>query len=327
MKIFLTGGSGFVGGTLMRRLVADGHQVTALARSEASAQRVRAAGAEAVRGDLGDLPTPDGAPWLAHLGDVDAVVHTAAHMEFWGPDALFERLNHAPTIALHAAGVAAGVRRFVLISAASVSTGSQRRAVVDESTPEGRPNIAYSRVKLATERALLGAPAGSTELVVLRPPFIWGRGMATIDGFVEAAQAGRFAWIDHGRHIVDMVHVDNLVAAIALALAHGRHRGVYHVTDGAPMPIREFLTPLLATQGIDLSRSRSVPLAAAAPLAAVLDRTARLLRRPTAPPLTNWLVSFTGRDRSYDIAAARAELGYGPEVTFEQGLAQMAATA
>lgn len=324
MRIFVTGGSGFVGGALVRRLVAEGHQVTALARSEPSAQRVRAASAVALHGDLADLANAAGAGWLARLADVDAVVHTAAHMEFWGPDALFERLNHAPTIALHAAAVAAGVRRFVLVSAASVSTGSQRRPVVDETTPEGRPNIAYSRVKLATERALLAAPAGSTELVVLRPPFIWGRGMATIDGFVEAARTGRFAWIDHGRHTVDMLHVDNLVTALVLALTRGRPGGVYHVTDSAPIPIREFLVPLLATQGIDVSGSRSVPLAVAAPLAAVLDRAARVLRRRTAPPLTNWLVSFTGRDRAYDITAARRELGYVPGVTFEQGLAGMA---
>lgn len=77
------------------------------------------------------------------------------------------------------------------------------------------------------------------------------------------------------------------------------------------------------TRGVDLSKSRSVPLALAAPLAAIMDRTARLLRRESAPPLTNWLVSFTGRDRSYDITAARKELGYSPEVTLEKGLAEM----
>src|SRR5690554_3962292 len=84
MKIFLTGGSGFVGDALLRRLVADGHEVTALARSETSAQRVRTAGAQAVRGDLAELSTVGGAPWVSQLADVDAVVHTAAHMEFWG---------------------------------------------------------------------------------------------------------------------------------------------------------------------------------------------------------------------------------------------------
>ncbi|GAA3166304.1 NAD(P)-dependent oxidoreductase [Nonomuraea salmonea] len=215
MKVFVTGGSGFAGGVVVRRLIAEGHEVMALARSESSVQRVRAAGAEPVPGDLTDLGQ-DGSPapsWVVKLREGDAVVHVAAHMEFWGPDSLFERANHVPTVALHAASVAAGVRRFVLISAASVSTGSQRRPVVDESTPEGRPNVAYSRVKLATERALLQASGGNTELVVLRPPFIWGRGMAAINDMAEVAEAGRFAWIDHGRHIADFVHVENLAAA------------------------------------------------------------------------------------------------------------------
>lgn len=326
MKVFLTGGSGFVGGALLHRLLAEGHEVLALARSVPSVQRVRAAGADAVPGDLAELGRPGSPAWLAGLHEADAVVHVAAHMEFWGPDALFEQANHVPTLALHAASVAAGVRRFVLISAASVSTGSQRRPVVGESTPEGRPNIAYSRVKLATERALVKAPGGDTELVVLRPPFVWGRGMTTIDEMAEVAEAGRFAWIDHGRHIVDFVHVENLAAAAVRALTRGRHRGVYYVTDGTPMPIRDFLTPLLATRGVDLSRSRSVPLAIAAPVAATMDRTARLLRRRSAPPLTNWLVSFTGRDRSYDITAARRELGYAPDMTLERGLAEMASS-
>lgn len=325
MKIFVTGGSGFVGNALVHRLVTDGHEVLALARSDSSSRRVRAAGADPVPGDLTDLGRAESpAPaWLSVLREVDAVVHVAAHMEFWGPDSFFERVNHVPTVALHAAAVAAEVRRFVLVSAASVSTGSQRRPVVDESTPEGRPNIAYSRVKLATERALRNADSANTELVVLRPPFIWGRGMTTIDAFVEAAESGRFAWIDHGRHIVDFVHVENLVDAALRALTRGRHGGIYYVTDGTPMPVRDFLTPLLATRGVDLSTSRSVPLAVAAPLAAMMDSTARLLRRRSAPPLTNWLVSFAGRDRSYDITAARTELGYAPGVTPEKGLAQL----
>lgn len=79
------------------------------------------------------------------------------------------------------------------------------------------------------------------------------------------------------------MHVGNLVGAVLLALTRGRHGGVYYVTDGAPMPIRDFLTPLLATRGVDLSTSRGVPLAIAAPMAAMMDRTARLLRRKTAP--------------------------------------------
>ena len=148
--------------------------------------------------------------------------------------------------------------------------------------------------------------------------------MTTIAEMTDAARKGRFVWIDGGRHVMDFVHVDNLADAVALALVHGRHGAPYYITDGSPMPIRDYLTPLLATQGVDVTGSRSIPLALAAPTAAVLDRTARLLRRTTPPPLTNWLITIMGRDRAYDISAARTELGYQPQVGLQAGFAEMA---
>src|ERR1700760_9439 len=281
MKVFVTGGSGFVGQHVLRRLVGDGHQVSALARSDRAAAAVRAVGAEPVGGDMADI-TAAGKPtgWTEALTGIDAVVHVAAFMEFWGRDETFRRANLEPSVALHRAAAAAGVTRFVLVSAASVASGSQKTPVVDETTDEGRPNIAYSRVKLATERALLDADTPTMSTVILRPPFIWGAGMTTVDEMADAAQAGQFMWIDHGRHIMDFVHVDNLAHAVEQALTRGRPGAIYYLTDGSPMPIREFLTPLLATQGVDVSGSRSVPYAIAAPFGATLDATYRILRRP-----------------------------------------------
>lgn len=324
MKILVTGGSGFVGQRVVRRLVDEGHQVSALARNDRAVQLVVGAGATPVRGDLVDLSGGARPQWAQALGDVDAVVHGAAFMEFWGPDELFRQRNHEPTVALHAAAAQAGVRKFVLISAASVSTGSQRAAMVNEGTDDGRPNIAYSRVKLATERALLQAVTPTMSTIALRPPFIWGAGMATLSQFVAAVHAGQFAWIDQGRHIMDFVHVDNLAEAAYLALGPGRASAKYYVTDGTPMSIRDFMTPLLATQGVDVSGVRSFPLAVARPMGAMLDAGARLLRRPHPPALTNWTTSFMGRDRTYDITAARRELGYRPLVSVADGLAEMA---
>src|ERR1700722_19213804 len=98
MDIFLTGGSGFAGQHVITRLVADGHTVCALARSPEAAQRVANAGATPVLGDLADLrgpehsgDTPTGTPqpapiWLSVLDRCEAVIHSAARMEFWGPD-------------------------------------------------------------------------------------------------------------------------------------------------------------------------------------------------------------------------------------------------
>lgn len=325
MKVFVTGGSGFVGQHVLRRLTGSGHVVLALARSDRAAELIAAAGGEAVMGDLADL-TPGGAPpaWTPALTGCDAVIHGAARMAFWGHDDGFRRDNLVPTVALHEAAAASGIGRFVVISAASVSTGSQRAAVVDENTDDGRPNTAYSRVKLATEQALLSADTPTMDTVVLRPPFIWGAGIASVTELADLARAGGWTWIDRGSHIMDFVHVCNLAAATELALTQGRPGGVYYITDATPMPIREFMTPLLATQGVDVSQARSVPIGVATPLAAVLDGGARLLRRPKPPMLTNWLVAFLGNDRSYDITAARRDLGYRPQVALSQGFAEMA---
>ncbi|WP_020124834.1 NAD(P)-dependent oxidoreductase [Streptomyces canus] len=327
MRVFLTGGSGFVGQHLIRQLRAAGHTVVALARSSTSADKVIDAGAESVLGDLADLVQPDGSPaapaWLQTMQQVDAVVHAAARMEFWGDEAGFRTDNHHPTVALHAAAVKAKVPRFVLLSAAGVSTGTQRATVVDENTDEGTPITAYFRAKLATEDALRGAASQGTTLVILRPPLVWGPGMKIAETAADAAK-GRFLWLDSGRHLVDFIHVHNLADVVLLALTEGHHGVPYYVTDGSPMSIRDFFTGLLATQGVDVSASRSVPLAVAAPLAALMDGGARLLRRTTPPPLTKWLVALLGRDRVYDISAARTDLGYRPRGNFDEGLREMA---
>lgn len=333
MDIFLTGGSGFVGQHIITRLVGDGHTVRALARSAAAARRVEQAGATAVRGDLADLRRPDdGRPasrtvgWLTALDGCDGVIHAAARMAFWGSDAGFERDNHWPTLALFTAAASAGVTRFVLISAAAVSTDRRGEpAHVSETTPTGRPIIAYGRVKLATERALAELATPGMALVTIRPPLIWGTGMTTLTEAARAAAAGRFAWIDEGRHVIDFVHVDNLAAAAAAALTRGTDRGVYYVTDGSPMPVRDLFTPLLEIAGADVRRARSVPAAVAAPVATFLDGVWRMLRRPAAPPLDRWIVAFMGRDRSYDITRARVDLGYRPRVTVAAGLDELRA--
>jgi nucleoside-diphosphate-sugar epimerase len=136
---------------------------------------------------------------------------------------------------------------------------------------------------------------------------------------VKAVRAGRFAWIDHGRHTMDFIHVENLAHAITLALDHGTPGGVYYVSDGHPQPIREFFTALFATQEVT-PPNRSVPRAVATAVATIMDLAYKTARRPVAPPLTRWLVAFMGRDRSYDISAARRDLGYHPIITYHHGL-------
>jgi nucleoside-diphosphate-sugar epimerase len=146
----------------------------------------------------------------------------------------------------------------------------------------------------------------------------------TLQGFVDAVEAGRFSWIDGGRHTVDFCHVENLAHATTLALTRGEHGLVCYVTDNSPRPARKFFTPLLATRGIDVSGVRSYPRAIASPLATLMQTIAEVRRSATAPPLTQWIISFMGRDRSYDITRARTGLGYAPVITVDEGLRRLA---
>src|SRR5919202_2385373 len=105
---FVTGGSGFIGGRLVERLVAEGWGVRALARTEAAAAVVAARGAEPVRGDLGDREALE-----AGAAGAELAFHAAAKVDDWGPWAEFRRVNVDGTRAVVEACRRSGVARFV----------------------------------------------------------------------------------------------------------------------------------------------------------------------------------------------------------------------
>jgi nucleoside-diphosphate-sugar epimerase len=123
---FVTGGSGFIGGALIRRLLAEGWDVHALVRSEASAQKVTALGAKAIAGDLADVPSMAvGAQYC------EVAFHCAAHLGDWGTREEFERGNVQGTRNALAAARQAGLRRFVHVgteTAGRRAAGRGRRA-------------------------------------------------------------------------------------------------------------------------------------------------------------------------------------------------------
>ena len=109
MEVFVTGASGFVGNAAVHAMVARGHRVRAMSRSETSDNRIRAAGVEPVRCDL-DTVTPE------HLGAAEAVLHCAAYVAPWGPRDAWYRANVLGTRRLLEAATGAGAQRFILIS-------------------------------------------------------------------------------------------------------------------------------------------------------------------------------------------------------------------
>jgi nucleoside-diphosphate-sugar epimerase len=316
---FVTGGSGFIGGALIRRLIADGWDAHALVRSEASAQKVTALGAKAIAGDLSDVPSMAvGAQYC------EIAFHCAAHLGDWGTREEFERGNVQGTRNALAAARQAGLRRFVHVGTEAALLAGKPLIEVDERAPLRFDSPAlYSSTKARAEEAVIEANQDGLETVVVRPRFVWGRGDTTLlPRLTEAVRSGRFAWIGGGHHRTSTTHIENTVHGLMLAAERGAPGGVYFVTDGEPVVFRDFITRLLATQGIE-APTRSVPTRVARAVAATSEAAWRLLPLPGRPPLTRLTVWVSGLETTLDITRAREELGYAPVKTIDDGLAEM----
>jgi nucleoside-diphosphate-sugar epimerase len=317
---FVTGGSGFVGGALIERLRSEGWDVRALARSDSAAGKVRARGADPVAGDLDGV-----AALAAGAAGAEVCFHAAAKVEDWGDPAEFRRLNVRGTENVIDACRRAEVRRLVHVGTEAALTAGEPLVRANEHAPL-RPDspLLYSSSKAEAELRVRAANGDGLETVVVRPRFVWGKGDTTLlPALVDLVRSGRFRWVGGGTHLTDTTHIDNTVEGLWLAATRAPGGGVYFVTDGEPVVWREFLTALLATQGVSIP-DKSVPAGAAAAAARVAEGAWRVLRRPGSPPLTRFAVWVSSQECTLDTARARAELGYAPVTSREAGLAELA---
>ena len=320
---FVTGGSGFVGTALIRRLAADGWTVRALARSPEAEAKVRKAGAEAVRGDLLDA----GALERGARG-AEVAFHAAARLGDFGPWKEFRRVNVDGTKAVIAACRAVGVERLVHVGTEAALMHGQPLVAVDEHSPLAFGSRApYSATKAAAEAAVIEANGAGLQTVVVRPRFVWGAGDTTLlPILVDMARSGRLRWIGGGRQLTSTTHVENTVEGLVLAAERGTPGNAYFVTDGSPVVFREFVSTLLATQGVQAPEGE-VPLWAARVVARVSETAWRFLPLPGEPPLASFAVWASGLEATIDDTKAREQLGYVPVITREHGLTAMQAAA
>lgn len=313
-RAFVTGGSGFVGKKLIAALAARGVEVHALARSSTSEAAVRAVGATPVKGDLDDTTAMQ-----AGMVGSDVVFHAAAYVEESGKLADHMRVTVQGTEHALAAAKAAGVPRFVHVSTEAVLADGKPIVQADETRPlPAKPAGAYPLTKGLAEKAVHAAAAPGFAAVIVRPRFVWGAGDTSLmPKVITAVKAGKFAWVGGGHFPSSTCHVANLVEGMLLAADKGAGGATYFLTDGPPVDFREFLTAMLATQGVDPG-TRSVPrwLAGAA---------AALTSWMTTPPVTKTAVALLGGEVTVVDAKARRELGYTGAVTRDAGLAEMQA--
>ena len=321
MKIFVTGASGFVGGAVTRHLAAKGHEVFAMSRSASSDAKIVAAGGTPVRCDLESVAAE-------HLQGADAVIHSAAFVEAWGPQDAWHRFNVLGTQRVLDAANDAGVKRFIHIGTEAAIVYGQDIHDADESYPLAPQSpYPYCATKAQAEERVLDANAPGFETIVLRPRLIWGPGDTTLMPVIETmAAAGKWVWIDGGEAMTSSSHIDNLVHGIELALDRGTPGNAYFILDDGTVSMREMITAMAAAKGLALP-DKSIPGWLAAMIGAACETIWRVFGIKGEPPLTRHAAMVMRRNCTLNGGKAKAQLGYTPVITREQGMTALGQAA
>jgi nucleoside-diphosphate-sugar epimerase len=272
MRALVTGASGFIGGVLCERLLADGHEVHALVRRPGS----EPAGTNALQGDLGDSA---GLTELVAVARPDCVFHLAAEIASQKDEARLMEVNVGGTERLISAClVAAGgdpASGPQVVFASTVVTGDAHGRLLTEDEPLP-VETAYGRSKQDGERKLL---ASGLPVSIVRPSHVYGPGgWYAQEMLPRLRQPGRFAVIGSGRNMWDVVHVDDVVQALVLAAQDPRSGEIYHVADDEPITFYDFMA--LSASELGVGPPRRIPaalarLVAGGPAVQALVRSAR----------------------------------------------------
>ncbi|HEX9438289.1 MAG TPA: NAD(P)-dependent oxidoreductase [Roseiflexaceae bacterium] len=265
MKILVAGATGALGKQLVPRLVAAGHEVVGMTRSESKRDALRAMGATPVVADALD---PDQVARAVAVASPEAIIHEltalSGRLDMRRFDRAFaetNRLRTEGTDHLLSAGRAVGVRRFLAQSFAGWPYAREGAAVKDEEEPFDPNPPEAVREGLAAIRHLEEAVIGAewTEGIVLRYGGFYGPG-TSLDGpgseHVEAIRKRLFPLIGDGAGVWSFIHIEDAAEATVAALERGR-RGIYNVVDDEPARAADWL-PALA-RAIGAKPPRRVP--------------------------------------------------------------------
>lgn len=317
MRVAVTGATGFIGGHLVRRLAAAGHDVLGLGRRPVLevGEALGAAGLPTYRRwDLADrLAAPP-----AELRDVDAVVHPAALVADWGPWEPFQRITVDGTARLIDA---IGAARLIVIGSASVYDPYRAHlGVREEEAPVDRYRNAYGRSKAEQERLTL---RHRPDALVLRPRAVYGRGDRTLlPRLIAARRGGVLLLPGGGRQPMSITHVDTLGDAVLAGLERASVAGPVNVADATPVRACDLLTDAFAGLGLP-TRIVALPLPAAWLVASASETVHRAWRRGRRPAVTRYTVGQLAWPFTLDLTRLEQDLGIRPDRRYRDHLSEL----
>jgi len=319
IKFLVTGGGGFVGSAIVKRLKGLGYQVGSYSRK--SYPWMDELGIKQFQGDLTDPVAIDGA-----VAQHKIVIHSAALAGFWGSYADYYRPNVLGTKHLLQSCQKHQIEKLLFTSTASVVFGG-------ESIHNGQAEIPYPKkassfytsTKAKAEQLILTANTVNLKTLALRPHIVLGPGdTQIIPRLIERAKSGRLPIIGSGSNQIDIIHIDNLVDAHLAALkAMDQNPNclgkAYFVSNGDPVIVWDFINSILTGLGLP-AITKKISYRMALTLATLLSGFNQIFTPAKEPKLTPFLVKELSQSHWFNIDPAKQDLGYKPMIDSSQTL-------
>jgi len=322
MKMLVTGGGGFLGKAIIKRLIADGHSTKSLCRG--AYPELEAMNVDVIRGDLADEATVQNA-----AAGCDRIYHVAARAGVWGSYDEFYKPNVLGTENILKACKTHGISKLIYTSTPSVIHAGGDVEGINESEPYPEHfETHYPATKAIAEKMVLAANGPQLQTVALRPHLIWGpEDNHLVPRIIDRGQRGKLKLVGGGLKLIDSVYIDNaadahILAGNKLAVDAACAGKAYFITQGAPIPSRDLINGILESAGLSPVQ-KSIHPSVAYGVGAMLEGVYNLFRVKSEPLMTRFVARQLATAHWYDITAAKRDLGYNPSVNTEEGLRRL----
>jgi len=317
MKILITGGNGFLGRNIFKKLLGKGHELYSFSRSDHPFYKEQ--GITWAQGDICNFDSIKNA-----ISGMDVVFHTASKVSPWGRWEDFYSINVMGTKNVIKACQQEGIKKLIYTSSPSVVFGNNDLKGADESTPYPKKFIAnYGKSKAMAEESILNSH-GKKDLatVALRPHLIFGEEDPHL---IPRLLKKKLFQVGNGDNMVDVIYVENaadahILAMEKLSIASPIGGKAYFLGQEKPIPLWDFIGAILKGVGRDPIKKK-ISLKFAYNLGLIFEKIYQTLGiYKKEPPITRFVALQLGKHHYFDHTNAEKDLGYHPQVNLKNAI-------
>jgi len=311
MNVFITGGTGFLGRHLAKRLLEDGCHVSILARNPQKVPEFLS-GVKVVHGDL-----MNDSSYSKTVQNADVVYHCAALTGFWG----LKWNDYYNANVLGTTKLLEQCERWKCPNIVHVSTtllyGPSKKAVLkDEQSPLPEDIFDYERSKIQSEEVAIGFARKGLPLKIVRPTSLYGATGRLIPALVEGMLNKSFRIIGSGKNKKHITHVTDCVNGLIMCAEKGKNGEIYNIGASYIPTMMEIVKTI--SEELSVGIPPKVPRVTARGIALLMENVSRY--KKTTPKLTRYVVDYMSLNHACSVDLARHELGFVSEVNFREGV-------